>query len=128
MHLARLLLLVPALAAAALAAGCGPSDDSGGGDPAADRAPSAPPGATARSCPDSPPGTEELRVTEVGCDAGEAVAAAWAGDPNCSSPAGESRFTCAVRGYRCLGAATDRGIAVSCARPNRSIAFVARRG
>jgi hypothetical protein len=29
--------------------------------------------------------------------------------------------------YRCLGAATERGIAVSCARPGSSVAFIAQR-
>jgi hypothetical protein len=33
-----------------------------------------------------------------------------------------------VRGYRCIGTATDRGLAVSCSRPGRAVAFTVRRG
>jgi hypothetical protein len=72
--------------------------------------------------------TGQVRVTGTGCDIGRGVVAAWANKPDCSEPAGASRFSCVVyRGYRCLGAATDRGVAVSCARPGSSVAFVARR-
>lgn len=129
MRLAR--LLVPTIVAAAVLVGCGSSDESSYGDrPGDDRgdAPSGPPGASAQSCPGDAAGIAELRVTGVGCAAGEEVAAGWTGDASCASPPDASRFACTVRGYRCLGAATDRGIAVSCARPNRSIAFLAKRG
>jgi hypothetical protein len=88
----------------------------------------APAGASARSCTGGEAGIEGLRVTGADCGAGRAVAAAWSGDASCASPAAGSRFACSVRGYRCLGAATERGVAVSCSRPGRSIAFVARRG
>jgi len=87
----------------------------------------APAGATARNCGSGAVYIGDLRVTGVGCGAGQAVAVIWSGSENCASPAGSSRFACSVRGYRCLGAATERGIAVSCGRPGRSIAFVARR-
>jgi hypothetical protein len=52
--------------------------------------------------------------------------AGWARRGECSSPAGASRYSCTVSRYRCLGARTDRGIAVSCAQPGRSVSFVAR--
>jgi len=87
----------------------------------------APAGAAARSCGSAEAGVRDLRVTGVECDTGRAVAVVWSGNAGCESPAGASRFACSVRGYRCLGAATERGVAVSCARPGRSIAFVATR-
>ena len=125
------LVLAAALCAAAIG-GCGSSGgestESGGGEPTARATtPNAPPGASARSCGDTTvAGTEGLRVTGVGCDVGRGVVAGWAKAPGCSSPAGESRFSCTVGEYRCLGAASERGVAVSCARPGSSVAFLAR--
>ena len=127
------LLLATALCAA-LIGGCGSSggdsSEAGGGEPTARaRTPEAPPGASARSCGNTTvKGTETLRVTGIGCDTGRGVVAAWAGDEACSSPAGESRYSCSVGEYRCLGAATAQGIAVSCSRPGSSISFLAGRG
>lgn len=85
-----------------------------------------PPGASARSCAG---GAEiaDLRVTGTGCDTAQAVATGWIGKADCATPREASRLSCTVRDYRCLGTATDSGIAVSCARPQRSIAFVAKR-
>ena len=132
---ARLLvLLVLAALTVTAASGCGSSG--GGGDESTDArttatatTPPAPPGASARSCEGTVTGTGQVRVTGIGCDVGRGVVAAWANKPGCSEPARASRFSCAVHeGYRCLGAATDRGVAVSCARPGSSIAFVAKRG
>jgi len=88
---------------------------------------SAPAGAEARGCRGGGADVSDLRVTGIDCATGQAVAAVWSGNASCASPSGGSRFACSVRGYRCLGAATERGIAVGCARPGRSIAFVARR-
>jgi hypothetical protein len=122
---ARLLTLLP-LAVVLLTAGCGSSD---GQDPTATATtPAAPPGASARSCQGTAPGTSDLRVTGVECDVGREVAAAWVGKPDCAPQDGASRASCAPQGaYRCLGAATDQGVAVSCAQSGSSIAFVARR-
>jgi hypothetical protein len=121
---ARLFPLV--LVAALLASGCGSSDDQA--PTATATTPPAPPGAAARACGGTAAGAGQLRVTGIGCEEGRAVVAAWAGDPVCSGPADASRFSCAVHdGYRCLGAATARGIAVSCSRPGSSVAFVAKR-
>ncbi len=132
---------LPILAAlvtlAALAAGCGSSDNSSSESPstpgraptATAKSPEAPPGASVRSCAGTVAGTGQLRVTGIGCDVGRGVVAVWAGKPACSSPAGASRYSCTVHGgYRCLAASTARGIAVSCSRSGRSIAFVAKRG
>jgi hypothetical protein len=115
--------------AATLAAGCGSSGDSSPstGNPSPSTV-TAPPGAAARSCEGVAAGAGELRVTGVGCDVGRGVVAAWVNEGACSHPASASRHTCTAGGYRCHGARTDRGVAVSCARPGHSIAFVARRG
>lgn len=114
-----------ALITALLAAGCGSSDspESTGAKPSR-----APAGASAQSCPLAIAGIDGLRVTGVGCGTGQKIANEWNRDAGCSSPPGASRFGCTVRGYRCLGTASGRGVAVSCARPQRSIAFIAKRG
>jgi len=130
-RLTRLLLLT-VLCAAAIG-GCGSSGgdsgEAGGGEPTARATtPEAPPGASARACDGAAAGVEQVRVTGVGCDAGRGVVAAWAAAGACSSPPGESRYSCSVGGYRCLGAATARGIAVSCSRPGSSVSFLAGRG
>lgn len=127
---ARLSSLVVVIVAVFVAVGCGSSGSSGtgGGHPNATAAtPAAPPGASVRPCEEAVAGIGSVRVTGIDCDAGEAVVRVWARKPGCSSPARSSRFSCTVqRGYRCLGAATERGISVSCSRPGSSIAFVAR--
>ncbi|HEX6687247.1 MAG TPA: hypothetical protein VF085_01120 [Solirubrobacterales bacterium] len=122
--------LLPALAflvvLAAWTSGCGSSDES---EPTATAtAQKAPPGATARGCGETTvAGTEGLRVTGIGCDVGRGIVAAWTNRPGCSLGQDASRSSCTVHGdYRCLAAATDRGIAVSCARPGGSAAFLAR--
>jgi hypothetical protein len=131
------LLAVAIVMLAALATGCGSSGDSGSetsagpgaGPTATATTPAAPPGASSRACESPVVGTEQLRVTGIGCDPGRRVAAEWVDKPACSSPADASRFSCIVDDrYRCLGAATGRGIAVSCAHPGSSVAFVAKRG
>lgn len=51
------------------------------------------------------------------------VRASWESSPACAHPQGASRWGCSVGAYRCQGVVTDRGWAVDCARPGRSIAF-----
>ncbi len=133
-------VLATAALAAALLAGCGSSPNAGstttggaaaGGSqaPPAARTPTAPAGATARSCGNTTvAGTEQLRVAGVGCAIGRGVVAAWVNKRACLGPAGASRPACSVSDYRCLGVRTSRGTAVSCAQPGRSISFVAKRG
>ncbi len=132
-------LLLVVVLAVLLLAGCGSdgSNDSAAttqGQPTtqaqADEEPAtpSPAGASARSCTGGEAGIEGLRVTGIDCGDGQAVAAAWSSQGGCASPADSSRFSCSVRGYRCLGTVAEHGIAVSCARPGRSIAFLARRG
>jgi hypothetical protein len=120
-------LLPPVLATVLLIAGCGSSEES---EPTATATtPKAPAGASARSCAGSLAGTSELRVTGVGCDVGREVVATWTKKSACAPAGDASRVSCSVHdAYRCLGAATGRGLAVSCARPGSSVAFIAMRG
>lgn len=121
-------LIVFAVLAALVATGCGSSDgdSQSNGATATATTPAAPPGAAARYCgPRSLSGTEQLRVTGTGCDIGRRVVATWARESTCASQIEASRFACSVRGgYRCLGVATDRGIAISCARSGSSVSFL----
>jgi hypothetical protein len=136
--------LLPILAAttamlAALASGCGDSSDGSGygsrdsteqTPTATATTPPAPPGASAQSCGRTTvAGTEGLRVTGVGCDVGRGLVAAWANRASCAPGNEAPRVSCTVHeDYRCLAAATDRGAAVSCARPGSSVAFIAKAG
>jgi len=127
--------LASALAAVALAAlavaGCGSSPD---GEPNTDRpaqtgAPQgagAPVGAAARSCETGAVAAEGLRATGISCERARQVMLGWQRQGSCAAPAGASRVSCSSRSYRCIGARTDRGTAVSCSRPGRSVAFVVK--
>lgn len=140
MKFARLLLL-PIAFTAVFAVGCGSSEDDGDATapsqpPAATSPSSEPPSATTRTAPPgvraegcgntTVAGTSGLQVTGVGCPIGRGVVAAWTKSDSCATDV--SRPACTVyRGYRCIGARTDAGIAVSCAQQGRSISFLARR-
>jgi hypothetical protein len=130
-------LLLPALATVALlAAGCGSSGETSSRSSTAQQGtatattPPAPPGASVRACQGTVAGTRQVRVTGVGCDVARGVVASWANNPRCSPAAGVSRVSCGVYSgeYRCLGATTDRGLTVSCARKGSSVAFFAKHG
>lgn len=109
-------------------AGCGSSESGpSSGEPPQGRQAPAGAGATARSCTASMRGVGSLRATGVACSAATVVADAWVAKRECAMPAGASRASCTVGGYRCLAATSERGLAVSCARPGRSISLVARR-
>lgn len=122
----RLAAAVVLLALAAALASCGSSEEES--PTATATSPPAPAGASARECGETTvAGTTGLRVTGIGCDVGRGVVASWARKPDCAPAPGASRSSCSVYdGYRCLAAATERGIAVSCARPGGSAAFFAR--
>jgi len=112
--------------------GCGSSGSPGTGSggttstsPASGRAPA---GAAAHGCPASLHGVGELRAVGARCATAAEVAASWAAEKGCTPAAKASRSACTVGRYRCLVTSTDRGLAVGCARPGRSISFVARRG
>jgi hypothetical protein len=86
-----------------------------------------PSGIRARSCP--PEGEiAALRTVGEDCRTARAVAADWSRRSDCSEPEGASRYACSVSGYRCLGTTAGRGISVSCARPGRSVSFLAEPG
>jgi hypothetical protein len=125
------------LAASLLATGCGSDGDEQTGDgaepPASSRSTDGPSGPTgsgirAKSCHPAGPGIVALRTVAEDCAVARAVAVGWSATPGCSTPAGASRLSCTVRGHRCLGVVAGRGIAVSCARPGRSVSFIAQRG
>jgi len=95
--------------------------------PSATTSPGAPPGVTVKTCSDDltePPGA---RVTGASCAEGRATVATWTHTTSCSLSKGASHSACTVGRYRCIAAAADRGIAANCARPGRSISFVAKR-
>jgi hypothetical protein len=125
-------LVVVALAVALLA-GCGGSSPDEGSMRTREQAPPSSPstgpvGAAAQSCDTHAADVEGLRVTGVSCQLGRRVMYGWQRESSCSSPSSASRVACTTRSYRCLGARTDRGTAVSCARAGQSIAFIAKRG
>lgn len=107
------------------ATGCGSSESESSSDEAPQSRP-APPGANARSCTVSVRGVSELRATGAVCSTAAEVAAAWAAERGCKLAAKASRGACTVGRYRCLATTSERGLAVSCARPGRSISFVFR--
>lgn len=118
--------------AATLAVGCGDSssrDSNAGGTASSPPASTstAPAGASAHACPLDAGGAERLRATGVSCGEAQRLALAWNRSEACASPAGASRSGCTVRSYRCLAAATDRGLSVGCSRRGRSVAFIVRR-
>jgi hypothetical protein len=124
----RAILLITAIAAALALAACGSDDDSG--DTATQETTvqsvgAAPIGASARSCPTDGALTE-LRAAGVGCDTARKVMVTW-NQPRCLPESGASRSQCTVGGYRCQAVRTERGLAVSCARPGKSISFLRRR-
>jgi hypothetical protein len=132
-RLATSSFLVLAVAApVAVMGGCGASSSDQGSPgkrgASSSSAPAAPVGASAQRCAGAVAGVEGLRVSGAGCAVGRGIVASWADTRRCSDPAGASRFSCPIAGYRCLGTATDRGIAVTCAGPGRSISFITRRG
>lgn len=116
---------------AALLAGCGGSSDDGAGTGAttAPRAAdsSAPAGATAKSCPTNSAETKGLRATGLDCKQARLLIDEWGSSKNCAAPADSSRSSCSLGPYRCLAAATDRGLTVSCARSGQSVAFTVKR-
>jgi len=113
--------------AAALLAGCGGSSETGTEPASRADAPTAPAGASARSCAAGSAGVEDLRATNVGCAEARRVASGWGRARECDKHGTGSRNPCSLHSYRCLATATDRGWSVSCAKSGRSIAFRSRR-
>lgn len=118
--------------AAALLAGCGGSSggSSSGESTTAPRASgsSAPVGATARHCDTGAVDAEALRATGLSCGEARRLMYEWQRSPSCALPPAASRASCTRRSYLCLSTRTAPGVAVSCSRSGRSIAFIAKRG
>jgi hypothetical protein len=81
----------------------------------------APVGSSVTSCHDDML-SQPVRASGVDCGDARSVAIRWVHSRSCT-PSGESRGSCTIGGYGCLSARTDRGFAVSCARPGRAISF-----
>jgi hypothetical protein len=107
---------------AILASGCGSSGTESSGEGT-----TAPPGVVVPVCAAAPAGVEALRVSGVNCAKGHEIVVAWTKKHACATPAGTSRTSCTVGAYRCLAAAAEHGLMVSCARPDRSISFISKR-
>lgn len=121
---------VALLAVAALLAGCGSSSSESSttqtAPPPQATTSTAPPGASVHICATSSADTTELQAVGVPCGLARATASAWGRVHTCSSSK-SSRYSCTVGQFRCQSAKTDRGFAVSCSGPGRSISFIARR-
>ena len=85
-----------------------------------------PTGITPRVCRNTGEEALLMRVTGVSCSKGRQIAAGWHSKSGCAPASGESRSACTINGFRCLTAVAGQGLAVTCARPERSIAFIAR--
>jgi hypothetical protein len=117
--------------AVALLGGCGSSGGSsstGSVPPPSSNGATAPAGAAAQSCETQAVDAEALRATGLGCGQARQVMFAWQRASGCAPAKSASRSGCTVGSYRCASVVTAKGIAVSCAQPGRSIAFIARRG
>jgi hypothetical protein len=132
----RIALAALAVAALIAATGCGSSSDetTGAGETTGANPPAststapaqeAPAGVRAKSC-EGGGSSGEIRVTGAPCGLGRLLVAAWYKNGACASPPGASRTSCRLGVFTCLGAATDRGLAVSCAGAGRSVSFIAK--
>jgi len=130
-----IVLAALAIVVAMVAAGCGSSSDetTGASEPTAPPASTsttpgqeAPLGVRAKAC-DGSGSSGEVRVTGVSCDLGRTLVAGWHENGECSAPKDASRTSCRLGRFICLGAMTGRGVAVTCAAPGRSVAFIGRR-
>lgn len=129
-HLPSLLALL-GVAMAVGVGGCGSSGDgpSGSAGEGAGKVARPPVGATAGRCRVSGiAGVGQVRVVDAECPFARGVVASWNKAQACAAPTGGSHASCSIGGLRCLATATERGLAVSCAEPGRSISFLAKRG
>ena len=110
---------------AILASGCGSSSTESSGAGSTETL--AQPGVATLACTDAPADAGALRVSGVDCATGREVVTGWTAKNACAAPVNASRTSCTVGDYRCLGTATRRGLAVSCARAGHSISFVVKR-
>jgi hypothetical protein len=143
----KLSALAALLIVALLVAGCGSGGTSGSsstapGNAAPGGARSTNPGGPIKkaTAPNAPAGSKvvacgagagvtamaQLRATAVGCDVARTTMRHWAGARACALAAGGSRDSCALGGFRCQAVRSDRGAAVSCARPGGDVSFIAK--
>lgn len=126
------------LGAALLLAGCGGSGSGGsnttappaggttnGGTPKRATAPNAPAGSKVVACKGGGAAAKGLRAAAVDCGTARATMLRWGQTSGCELAEGASRGSCSLDGFRCQAVKADRGIAVSCARPDGDIAFIA---
>lgn len=73
------------------------------------------------STTEAPPGAGNAAKPQGG--ATTEARARWEARPACTRPDGASRWGCSVGPYRCQAVVVDRGWAVDCAKPGRSISF-----
>jgi hypothetical protein len=112
----------------AVVAGCGSSDETAQSTASGDGTTSASPaGSRAVPCKDVTTSLDRVRVSGGGCALAHGVVTAWAEKQSCRADPGASRTSCSVEAYQCLGAATEQGLAVTCATTGRSISFIAKR-
>jgi hypothetical protein len=117
------------LCAALLAAGCGGGGSGGSNTTAPPKkatAPNAPAGSKVVACKEGTPDVEGLRVATVDCGTARKTMTRWSATSSCALPAGASRGSCSLGGFRCQAVRAARGIAVSCARPGGDVAFVVK--
>jgi hypothetical protein len=134
-------LAVALLCAALLAAGCGGGGSAGssstapvesggevneGGAPKKATAPNAPTGSKVVACKEGAADMEALRAAAVNCASARAAMRNWGRSRVCALGEGDSRGSCSLGAFRCQAVRTDRGAAVSCARPGGDVAFVAK--
>lgn len=111
----------------AVLSGCGDSSgETGATTSPGPSSSTSPAGASVRACPLDAGGVERLRATGVSCGEAQRLATAWRRSAGCPAAPGASHSACTVRGYRCIGTVTSRGLAVSCSRPGRAVAFNVR--
>lgn len=123
--IAAVLLAAAALGACGGESGAGtaPARDGGSAQAGASKAP---PGASARDCPPRGSEARALRATAIPCPGARRLMRRWLGRSGCQVPRGTARAGCRIDGYKCLSVRTERGVSVGCARPGRSVAFIAR--
>lgn len=126
------------VAAALLVAGCGGSGSEGSsstapsgtakneGAPKKATAPNAPAGSKVVVCSGGGEESAQLRATAIDCDTARTTMRHWEGTEACGLGEGDSRGSCSVGAFRCQAVKVDRGLAVSCAKEDADIAFIAK--
>jgi hypothetical protein len=133
---AVLILIVVSVAVGLLAVGCGggggssstspAGGNSGGGKAKKATAPNGPAGSKVASCSESAAEVNGLRATAVDCGTARSTMKGWERSAGCELAADVSRGSCSVGSFRCQAVRAEAGVAVACARPDATVAFIAR--